>query len=113
MINVLIAIRLWGKKCSNTCIVVHCDNAAVVTVIKNHNTKDDYLGACMHNLWLTLSTYNIDLIAKHISGKDNIIADKLSRWFDNTTNDKVKKYLNTKFRWHHICSKLFKLDWRI
>ena len=37
------------------------------------------MNLCLHNLWLTTSEYNIDLRVVHIRGKDNDLADALSR----------------------------------
>ena len=37
------------------------------------------MNLCLHNLWLIISHYNIDLRVLHIRGKDNVLADALSR----------------------------------
>ena len=37
------------------------------------------MNLCLHNLWLLISRYNIDLRVVHIKGKDNGLADALSR----------------------------------
>ena len=37
------------------------------------------MNLCLHNLWLVISQYNIDLRVTHIRGKDNMLADALSR----------------------------------
>ena len=36
------------------------------------------MNLCLHNLWLVISQYNIDLRVTHIRGKDNTLADALS-----------------------------------
>ena len=42
-------------------------------------TKDNFLNACLHALWLQTARYNIGLCVVHILGKDNHVADALSR----------------------------------
>ena len=42
-------------------------------------TRDSFLNLCLHELWLLSCKYNIDLRISHIKGKDNVLADALSR----------------------------------
>ena len=44
-------------------------------------TKDLTLAAIARNVWLSTPEYDICLKTVHIRGKDNAIADSLSRWF--------------------------------
>ena len=58
---------------------VHCGNEGAVTVVRTSKPKDNFLDICLRNLWLVCATFNIDLRIKHIRGKDNSLADALSR----------------------------------
>ena len=88
MLNILVAIRTWGTGWSGKTVLIHCDNEAVVTVLTTGRTKDLTLAAIARNIWLGTAEYDISLKTVHIRGKDNIIADSLSRWF---TSD-IHKY---------------------
>jgi len=40
---IVAAIKLWGHKFSNSCLLLHCDNKAVVDIINNTSSKDPTL----------------------------------------------------------------------
>ena len=61
-------------------VLIHCDNAAVVCVLRSGKTRDPYLGACACNVWYVAATSDIDLQYTHIRGVDNKVADALSKW---------------------------------
>ena len=81
MLNVLVAVRVWANQWKGKTIVIACDNQAVVTVINTGKTKDVVLAAIARNIAMevTLSDINFRLI--HILGKNNIVADSLSRYY--------------------------------
>ena len=66
---------LSGKR-----LVIHCDNAAVVSILNTGRGQDSLLLAIARNVWLLAANSDIDLTLVHIPGKNNIIADLLSRW---------------------------------
>ena len=114
MLNVFVALKLWGKFWHNSTVRVHCDNTAVVSVLNTHRTRDMHLLACCRNIWLLLAKYNINLIASHIPGSCNILADALSRW--GTLPHKVKIIMSKLLKdaqWHSLSSEDFYLDWNI
>ena len=113
MVNMVVSLRVWGQKLSNAHVLVHCDNAAVVSIVNLQSTKDAFLAACMRSLWLITAEYNIVLRAIHIRGKDNSIADVLSRWFEPTTSYSAKKLLLDNFGWQQVRPAMFILDWCI
>ena len=94
MLNVIVAIRVWARKCRNRNVIIHSDNFAVVHILNYYKTKNLYLGACMRNLWMVVARHNITLSAIHIPGKCNVIADILSRWYlDTGKNKEVRNYI--------------------
>ena len=89
MINVMVALKIWGHCWTNKCIRIFCDNLAVVEVLTFGKAKDAILATCAHNIWLLTAIFNVNLLVTHIKGNDNTVADLLSRW--NTTPNNVKK----------------------
>ena len=89
MINVMVALKVWGHCWSNKCVRIFCDNLAVVEVLTLGRAKDTTLATCARNIWLLSAIYNVNLVVSHIKGIDNTEADLLSRW--NATPDNVQK----------------------
>ena len=69
---------MW-KFFRNSTVKIFCDNMAVVQVVESTKSKDDFLAAYIRNIWLLAATFDIDLHISHIQGKNNTIADTLSR----------------------------------
>ena len=80
LLTVVVAIKLWQLKLKGRCIMIHCDNQACVDMINSLRSRNIFLQACLRELWLTLAVNNIMLKAAHIPGRENILADCLSRW---------------------------------
>ena len=49
-------------------------------VLNSGKSRDETLATCARNIWMLSAMYNFDIILYHIPGKDNTIADLLSRW---------------------------------
>ena len=80
MISVLIAVRIWGHHFPGLKVQIFCDNEAVVSVINSSRTKDPFMGACLREIWFSVSTHGFELRAVHLPGVENRVADWLSRW---------------------------------
>ena len=91
MVNVVVALKVWGQQWANKCVRLYCDNQAVVEVLSSGKARDQILAMCTRNVWLLTATYNIDLLVSHIQGTKNNVANLLSRW-RNTTEDVQKLY---------------------
>ena len=80
MLNVLVACRVFKTVWRKKCIQVKCNNLAVVQVLSSGATRDPYLAAMARNIWLVTTLHECKLTVTHIPGKQNIVADVLSRW---------------------------------
>ena len=92
ILNVVVALKLWGSLWKNQAIELKCDNMAVVEVLNTGKARDQMLATSARNIWLLTSMYNIDLVVTHIPGVTNVVADLLSRW---QYNDQHINKLNT------------------
>ena len=61
-------------------MAIACDNKAVVYVLNTGRTRDLTLAAIARNIQFEAVRNNIDLQVNHIPGKQNVVADLLSRW---------------------------------
>ena len=80
MVNIVLALRLFAQYWAGKGILVKCDNDAVVKVLSAGKARDPYLGACARNVWYMAALADIDLQYVHVLGKNNVVADLLSRW---------------------------------
>jgi hypothetical protein len=80
VLNVLVAFRTWACKFKHATVKIFCDNVAAVSVFQTHRASDKILQAIARNIWLLAAIWDIKLHVEHIPGKDNGVADLLSRW---------------------------------
>ena len=111
MLNIVVALRLWGHWWANASVSIRCDNLAVVQVVNTHKTKDAILAACVRNIWLICALYNISLSVVHIKGNLNVKADLLSRLYsDKPVDQRLLKQLQIECIWDTVKSTHLKLD---
>ena len=89
ILNIVVALKVWGQAWANKSIEIRCDNLAVVDVLSSGKARDSIMATCARNIWLLVAIYNINVMVTHIRGRDNSVADLLSRWFQ--TDDNCKK----------------------
>ena len=80
MINIVVAAKIWASHWSNKKIRIYSDNMAVVQVLTTGKARDQMLATCARNIWLIAAINNIQFQFSHIPGKNNNLADLLSRW---------------------------------
>ena len=80
MVNIFLALRLLSQLWSTKKILIHCDNQAVVTVLKSGKTRDAFLAASARNIWYLAVVHDVDIQYSHIQGASNQLANTLSRW---------------------------------
>ena len=83
ILNIVVALKVWGSVWKDHIIEVKCDNMAVVEVLNTGRARDLMLATSARNIWLLTSMYNIELVVTHIPGVTNLVADLLSRWQGN------------------------------
>ena len=113
MLNILVALRVWNNCWAKSRIRIACDNEAVVHVLGSGRTRDLTLAAIARNIQLQLATWDINLQVIHIPGKDNQIADLLSRW--NLVDNSQAKLLALlpHHQWVAVQKHHLNIDWSI
>ena len=86
ILNVVVALKLWGHAWANKSIQTMCDNIAVVEVLTYGRARDPTIATCAMNIWLLSAIFNINIIVSHIKGLENNVADLLSRWHHTSDN---------------------------
>ena len=75
---IVIAMEIWGKELQNKKILFMSDNVSVVQIINKQTSKEKVIMRLIRRLVLSTLRYNIHFRAKHIPGKQNVVADHLS-----------------------------------
>ncbi len=76
----MVAAFLWGNEWSSKCILVHCDNEAVVQCVNEGRSHSPALTPFLRRLkWISACDQFV-IVAKHVAGSENQIADSLSRF---------------------------------
>ncbi len=77
---IVMAAVLWGEKWTKKRIVVNCDNSATVDIINKGRSKIPFIQKFVRRLIWCAAKGQFVIIARHIAGKSNVIADALSRF---------------------------------
>ena len=84
---------MWAPSWANKSIEIMCDNMAVVEVLSSGRARDSIIVTCARNVWLLAAMFNVNIIVNHIRGRDNSIADLLSRWYLTVHNTQQLHHL--------------------
>ena len=82
LVPIYIGIKLWHNKISHSTLNVFSDNESVVAMIKTYFSREKLINKLLKDLALFCMTKNIVINIQHVSGCDNILADRLSRNID-------------------------------
>ena len=77
---IVMACVLWGHQWNRLRILFHCDNEATVEIIRKGRSKKPSIMRLMRKLTYISAINHFVIHAQHIPGKQNTIADALSRF---------------------------------
>ena len=77
---IFLAFHLYSDQFVNRCICIHSDNIAVVHILNSCTSKDTLMMIMIRKLVLFCMLNNVYIKATHISGKNNQLADSISRF---------------------------------
>ena len=76
---IVLAVTVWGDELANKKIILHTDNESLVHILDKYSCKEPKTMTLVRQLVITCLKYNIVIHAQHIPGKQNVLADMLSR----------------------------------
>ena len=79
MLNVVVAVKVWGERWRGSRVRVDCDNMVVCLALQSGRSRDAYLQHCTREVFLWVASNDIELVAVHRPGVTLIRADALSR----------------------------------
>lgn len=83
----MMAAAVWGRHWIGKRVVFHCDNMAVVSVVRSGMARDPGLMHLLRCLHFCAAEAGFEVSATHIEGRRNLAADALSR-------DRVTEFLS-------------------
>ncbi|CAM4922985.1 unnamed protein product [Rotaria socialis] len=79
LMPIVISAVLWGANWSRRRIIFYCDNQALVYILNKRRSANSIIMMFIRRLTLLSLKYNFHLMALHIAGATNGIADAISR----------------------------------
>ena len=79
MLNLVVGTKMWSHNWDRKNVIIYCDNSAAVLTLQSGRSRDPFLLACARELWLHAALGGFQLMPRHKSGKEMIVADALSR----------------------------------
>ena len=79
LLPIVLAAAVWGRQWTGLHIQCLCDNEAVVAVINSRSCKDGDMLYLLRSLFFFEAEFQFSLVAAHIPGSLNTLADALSR----------------------------------
>jgi hypothetical protein len=79
LIPIVLAAAIWGREWSGLSVQARCDNAAVVADMNQDCSKNADVMHLLRSLAFIKAKFRFLLVTSHIPGKDNDLADALSR----------------------------------
>ena len=77
---IVAAVATWGHEWANKSICFYTDNIALVSIINKQTSRDPNIMSLVRKLVLICLGLNILFTAHHVLGRNNTLADKLSRF---------------------------------
>lgn len=75
LVPILIAALVWGKGWEGQRVLSFCDNEAVVHMIASRSSENAELMHLLRCLFFIEATWQFTLLARHVRGKENVMAD--------------------------------------
>ncbi|MCP3887314.1 MAG: hypothetical protein GY702_00355 [Desulfobulbaceae bacterium] len=97
MLNVLAALRLFKEDVKDSTLHIRSDNAATIVILQTGKGRCKAMLECARKIWFIAAQYNIQFRVSHIFGRDNVVADTLSRYHLSNTYKKKFAALREKF----------------
>ena len=89
MIPIMASCVGWGRDWRGKHIITKSDNESAVNVLKHHSCKDETLMHMLHCLFFIEVHFGSTLVAEHIPGAHNELADAISRYYATIFFSKV------------------------
>lgn len=77
LLPIVVALEIWAAELADIYLMFHSDNEAVVHISNQQTCKDKDIMILVRRLVVHAMSYNILFQAVHVTGLNNVLADKL------------------------------------
>ena len=78
----VVSAKQWGSTWTGRCVVIYCDNDAVVETVQKKKPKDAAMLSLLREFLFVVVTHKFYPVVRKIGTKENELADFVSRRFD-------------------------------
>ncbi len=93
---IAVAVLKWGHTVANMRVQLESDNQSAVAMVNNNTSKCPHCMVLVRHIVLHSMKYNFRIFAEYKPGKDNILADSLSRLDYKTFTEHAPPGMDTK-----------------
>ena len=79
LVPIVLAAMIWGSTWSKKVVQFICDNQAVVSCLKSGSSRNPLVMQLLRCFSFICARYEFQPVSQHLSGKENVAADALSR----------------------------------
>lgn len=90
--SVALAARRWAPLWRNKRVLILCDNATTVSCLNKCSARNAILMTFLRELFWLSAKFNFHLVARHIPGKSNVLADHVSRLHELQSCEQFLRY---------------------
>jgi hypothetical protein len=102
----LIAARRWGHLWGNKCIHMFTDSMVAMGMIIKAKAADQSIVNALKELYVRSAIYDFNIKVTHIAGRDNILADCISRLSEHKMACMLMSFLPL------FCNRCVQLNWQ-
>ena len=84
LLTIMAALKIWAPFLRGQRLVLQCDNQASVLAINSGCSRTPGMQRCLHEIWFLSAAWDMEVLATHIPGVTNTMADHLSHLLENT-----------------------------
>ena len=79
LLPIVLASAVWGRRWRRRTVLVHCDNLGTVALVNSGYSRIPQIMHLTRCLFFIRAHFEMDVVAQHIPGAENTLADTISR----------------------------------
>ena len=102
LLTIMAALKLWATFLRGQRMVLRCDNDNSVFALNSGHSRSPGMQRCLREIWFHFAAWDFEVIATHIPGVTNTIANHLSHWHLSPTHQQRFSELTSRLTTTHV-----------